>query len=359
MQPIDRLPGRAACIDGEEWLYFSGTAYLGVVQNEAFQGLVREGISRYGTHYGGSRLASVRPGIFEKAETAIARRTGAPAALIISSGMMAGQLALRALGTPGADYQFAPGLHPALWPESYRPFNGTFEAWSETIIRHISTLQHAPDTGNCLLLSNALDATFGRSYNFDWLKKLPPERPITAIIDDSHGLGITGKNGGGIYEELPVARGLEKLVISSLAKAFGIPGGVILGTRERLEQIKTHPFFGGASPASPAFLYAFVKGGEIYRAARAQLHQNIRHFHRLTKNTGLFQSIEKHPVFYTPQNELADFLADHHILISSFPYPTPSDPRITRVVLNALHTAEDIERLGALVQTFAKKKYRG
>jgi 8-amino-7-oxononanoate synthase len=352
MHSIEQLPGRTARIDGEEWLYFSGTAYLGIVHNKAFQELVREGAGRYGTHYGGSRLASIQLGIFEEAEATLARWTGAPAALIVTSGMLAGQLVLRTFGSPQADYHFAPGLHPALWPESYRPFSGSFQTWTKQVIRRLSSAPRFANGDPSLLLANALDATFGRSHDFGWLRELKVTHPTLLIADDSHGLGITGSHGGGIYSQLQAPSGVEVLVVSSLAKAFGIPGGVILGSRERIQQIKKHPFFGGASPASPAFLHALRHGGDLYREARAQLRRNIRHFRRLVSDTELFQSIENHPVFYTPENELPGFLAARKVLVSNFPYPSPSDERITRVVLNTLHTAADVERLGVLIRAF-------
>jgi 8-amino-7-oxononanoate synthase len=44
-------------------------------------------------------------------------------------------------------------------------------------------------------------------------------------------------------------------------------------------------------------------------------------------------------------------LLKHKILISSFSYPNPNDPAITRIILNALHTEWDID---ALVDTLKR-----
>ena len=113
MPLLHTLPGRTATIDGEEWLYASGTSYLGMVQDEAFRGLFLKGVDRYGLHYGGSRRAAIQIDIFEEAEEYLARLTGTQAALIVSSGTLAGQLAAYALRE--ADRQWiAPETHPAL-----------------------------------------------------------------------------------------------------------------------------------------------------------------------------------------------------------------------------------------------------
>ena len=52
---IDYLPNRTIHHDGREYLFFSGTAYLGIPQHPAFRQLLTDSIGRYGTTYGSSR----------------------------------------------------------------------------------------------------------------------------------------------------------------------------------------------------------------------------------------------------------------------------------------------------------------
>ena len=58
-----------------------------------------------------------------------------------------------------------------------------------------------------------------------------------------------------------------------------------------------------------------------------------------------FNFLPDYPVFNTNDTDLATFLLEHKILISSFAYPNPSSPPITRIILSALHTEGDIEAL--------------
>jgi 8-amino-7-oxononanoate synthase len=73
-------------------------------------------------------------------------------------------------------------------------------------------------------------------------------------------------------------------------------------------------------------------------------------------NLGLsnFKTLENYPVFYTPLNDLFDYLFANKIFISHFAYPKPNDPPITRVVLSALHEAEDIAFLTVKINDFSK-----
>ena len=62
-----------------------------------------------------------------------------------------------------------------------------------------------------------------------------------------------------------------------------------------------------------------------------------------------FQYFDHYPVFYTPENALAKAIEDQCI-ISSFPYPNPDSQPITRIIINSLHTTEDIDRLCSLLE---------
>jgi len=64
------------------------------------------------------------------------------------------------------------------------------------------------------------------------------------------------------------------------------------------------------------------------------------------------RKIDDYPLFYIPDQAIAAFLSSERVLISSFAYPTPADPTITRVVLNSGHHSTDINRLTFLLNTY-------
>lgn len=331
-------PGRTACVDGQEYLYFSGTAYLGIPAQPTFREYLLEGLNHYGSNYGGSRLSNPRFAVFEETEQQLAQLSGAAAALVVSSGTVAGQLVVRTLSHKHIFF-YAPGTHPALFQEaSYLP-NCSYEAWTNNCIQEINSSTDVQP----VILANSLDPLYAQSYNFDWLHQL--NCPALLVLDDSHGIGILGQNGGGIFTTLNVPEHIEVLVVASLGKAFGIPAGAILGTKKRIEQLKNSPFFGGASPAVPAYLHAFLQAQDLYPSLRQQLQERIQQFAAFAESSGRFRFLSNYPVFYTEKNELANQLKEANILLSSFPYPTKDSPLITRVILNALHTEADVKTL--------------
>lgn len=356
MQITNQIPGRTAFFKGEEWRYFSGTSYLGLSQNADFQNLIIEGVQRYGAHFGGSRLSNVRLQIFEEVESYLVNWTGAAAALTVSAGTLAGQLVVKILQNTGKFY-FAPGVHPALFGEGeYSTLR--FEDWTQFILEEAHRSKSP-----LILLSNTLDPLKARQFDFNWTQDLPKNIPITLVLDDSHGIGITGKHGAGIFSDLKTPDNVEFIVIASLGKALSIPGGVILGKPHFIQQIWQSPYFGGASPITPAYLSAFLQAKTLYENQRQILFRNIKLFSDSLKllnlePLNLFQTFHQYPVFYTPENALADFLQQHKVLISSFPYPTAQSERITRVVLNAAHTHEDVDILIQFLSDFYNNELR-
>ncbi len=353
---IDQLPNRFVPFAGRECLFFSGTSYLGMSQNPAFQALVTEEMMRYGTAFGSSRNGNLRLRIYEEAEATLARWTSAPDALTVSSGMMAGQVVMNYLrADPRTTFVYGPHAHPALWHEiTVATPTLPFTDW---VAQLPNQLAQAPDCPLVIAL-NAVDAGRSETYSFDWVTKLPANRPITLVVDDSHGLGVgsEGASRWGIWAELAklIPASVRLIVTASLAKAMGLPGGVILADPDRLSAIRQTSFFGGASPMAPAVLAAFLRAESLYAEAQTRLTRNVRLAESVLRPTGLFRQQPGYPVFYTEHNELYPHLLHHNIIVYSFAYPTPLDNPNTRLVVSAFHEPDDFERLGETLRFFEK-----
>ena len=214
----------------------------------------------------------------------------------------------------------------------------TFLAWSVQIIEQVSLVKNA----HAVIICNSVDALHLSNYSFGFVSQLPDNQQITLIIDDSHGLGITGKNGAGIFSKIKVSANVRLVVVSSLHKAMGLPGGVIFSDKSFIEEIRASAFFAACSPILPAYLHAFTQADEIYEKSRQKLLKNINLFIAEIKDLNLFFYQKNYPVFFTQQDDLYDFLLEKNIFIYSFAYPIRSGKPNTRIVLSAWHEAEDI-----------------
>ncbi len=320
-------------------LSFSGTAYLEIPANEKFRKLVFDGINLYGTNFGASRNNSDTPDIFEKAEAEAAKRSGAEDAIVVSSGYLAAQLVVQYY-LDGHKLIYAPDTHPALWIGKPNPPKEKFNEWIVKTVREVNNTDEP-----VFLITNSLNNLVPEIYKFDWLNQLRTEKKVTVLIDDSHGLGITGDNGEGIYSRLPELPHVEVIVIASMAKGLGIDAGLVLSKRKIADKLRSSPVYAGASPPSPANLYAYLNADEIYAEELEKLKFNIKFFNSLIDGRPGVTYVDDFPVYLIHESLPSGHLLANGIKISSFAYPDPKGKALNRVVLNSGHTEEDMKKL--------------
>ncbi|RYU93278.1 aminotransferase class I/II-fold pyridoxal phosphate-dependent enzyme [Emticicia agri] len=347
---IHQQPSNKIRLGDHDYHFFSGTSYLGMNQDIDFRELLIEGVYRYGMSFGSSRNGNLQLAVYEEAENKMAAWVGAEKALTLSSGMLAGQVVAQYFKTQNVHYFYAPQSHSANFhePTIQLPSIG-FQEWTKVIANQIKEA----NTAHSVIVCNSTDGLRATTYDFDWINDLPENQPITLIIDDSHGLGITGKNGAGIFQHISVKPNIRFIVVSSLHKAMGIPGGVVFSDAATIEILRHTAFFASCSPIAPAYLYAYVKASEIYQRNFERLLGNIEHFTtQLQSAKSLFSFQPAYPVFYTSQDALYDYLFRNDIFIYSFAYPIRTGKPNTRVVISAWHDTGQIDLLAMKCNEF-------
>lgn len=345
------VAGRTIRTAEGEKLFFSGTSYLGIPADPEMQDCVAQAMRRYGISYGTSRTSNFRLAIFEEFEQFIAQKTGYEAALSLSSGYLAGQLLIQHLLNQNPDLcvRYAPHTHPAVYfPPHPVPNDKDFETWKKEVIEEINA-----DSGKktWLLVTDAVDTLYGQVHDFAWLADIKKAEKVRVLIDDSHTFGVI--NGGlGISPALPAGLACQIVVMASLAKGSGIPAGCIFGTKKLVAELMENPFFRGSSPASPAHLYAYLQAQNLYERKNQRLMQNIQYFIEKVQALNLFTYTENYPVFYTKKQSLYEFLLQKNMVISHFSYPKSDGEKITRVILNGLHTSNDLDELIKALESF-------
>ena len=324
-------------VKGDSYLYFGGTAYLGIPQNEKFLQFYLRGVQKFGLNNGTSRSNNIQLGIYNEAEECAARRFGSEAALITSSGYLVAQLTIKKLAATGK-VRYAPATHPALWGSLEPNTIGSFADWSAKIVDEINISEKQ----NWVIITNSMNNLYPEVYDFSFIKKL--KKQITLIVDDSHGIGVNN-NGLGVFNTIPPCENVEVVVIASMAKGLGVDAGIVLGSSKIINQLKQTNEFLGASPPAAAGLFAFINAEEIYKSELIKLQQNINLFSNSLIESKEWHFINHFPVYFSKNADLSAKLAQKNILVSSFPYPDHDGPIINRIVLSSWHTKSDIEEL--------------
>lgn len=329
----------------QTYLFFGGTAYLGLSNQADFRDLHISGMYRYGINNGTSRNNNVQLAVYGQAEAYLAATYGVEEAILLSSGYLAAQLAIKNLSHLGKIY-YAPAAHPSLWLQDNPGVKGDFSSWAYSCVQEIN---NAPEEA-FVIVSNSLDNMLPSSYDFEIFKAVNPAKKLYFLVDDSHGINVISNARFSVDSARFQRSNWELIVVSSLAKGMGIDAGVVFGSRALMQAMRGHPIFTGASPASPAAAYALQHAEAIYKQAYISLQRNMKQLQAELPASCIYRA--DFPVYTFKEVALYDYLKKAGILISSFPYPLASDPLLNRVVINSAHTVADIARLQECLVTF-------
>ncbi|MEK6155508.1 pyridoxal phosphate-dependent aminotransferase family protein [Flavobacteriaceae bacterium 3-367] len=343
---IDAFPGRKISLNNRPYLYFGGTSYLGLQTDTTFQNILIRNIQKYGTNYGASRQSNIRFSIYEKAESYLAKLVQSEACLTLSSGYLAGQFICHHFNTKEYAFFYAPNAHSALYQSKIRPYT-TFTALNIAVREHLTSSKRSIP----VVLLDSIDFSGCNYPNFEGLRSLPLE-DIVLVVDDSHGIGVVGTDGGGVYPVLSGLNAKELMVCCSLGKGFGIQAGAVFGSGKRISKLRDTAFFGGASPPSPASMASLVEGHSLYPKKRKLLEAHIHLFLETLENSAQFNHMTQHPAFSYSNKKLTRHLEENYIVATSFNYPEQDASTMHRLVLSAAHTKKDVEYLVKVVNSY-------
>lgn len=321
-----------------EYIDFTGTAYLGLPNNAAFMDLIYKGIERYGINFGGSRLNNAVPEIYNQAEKYFASKLYCEDTLITSSGTLAGVLLAGYLKKNNYNIFISDDLHPALMCNfnTYTRFNNLSQVLHGIRAKEVNTQN--------VVLLNTINPVSLQTIDLDILSKFRNVHNTIFVFDDSHGIGVRGDENWGIAGYVK-QRGLKYIILSSLAKAFSLEGGVLAGEKIIINSIKKESLWGGASPPPPFYFYALISGEDVYQKQMMKLKQNIRYFIDNLKPENNLKYLDDYPVFINTGKSIYRSLINKGIRISAFRYPTKNDPLTERIVINANHSLRDLDLL--------------
>ncbi|ALM07446.1 8-amino-7-oxononanoate synthase [Sediminicola sp. YIK13] len=343
---IDEFPGREIKIGDQNYLYFGGTAYLGLQTDKRFQRILIRNIRKYGTNYGASRISNIRLSVYDQAENYLTKLVGSEACSTLSSGYLAGQFVSQYFNSSAYKVFYAPNSHPAL----HLSENNTSCTY-EDLKRELEVYLKQPSAGTPVVFLDAIDFT-GNSYpNFNGLKTMPLNK-IIVVADDSHGIGVVGDNGGGVFKTLLALGAREIIVCCSLGKGFGLQAGAVFGTRKRIQSMTETAFYGGASPATPATLATILDTGEILANKREKLNKRMLQFRKQLPENHNFSIMDGHPAISFANKEFTFYLEKNNIIVTNFPYPNEDSSTMSRIVLSSSHKKKDLSKLSHLIKKY-------
>ena len=342
-------------IDGRRLLGFAGNDYLGLAAHPALREALLDAARRWGVGATAAHLLGGHRAPHAELEAALADWTGREAALLFATGYMANIGVLDALLSRG-DICVQDRLNHASLLDGARLCGAVLRRYPHADA-DAAARQLTLRPGAAALLAS--DGVFSMDGDVAPLRALAAQAraaQATLLIDDAHGLGVSGPRGAGSV----AAAGLDArdvpVLIGTLGKALGTQGAFVAGPRALIEALaqfaRAHVYSTAPPPAVAAATLAALHLARQGEDLRARLAARIAQLRAGAAALGLHLLPSQTPIQPLLLGDARTALAWSHALEQAGLYvpairpPTvPAGQARLRIVLSAAHGAEHVARL--------------
>ncbi|MBP2452586.1 8-amino-7-oxononanoate synthase [Mycolicibacterium lutetiense] len=209
--------------------------YLGLSQHpDVLDGGI-EALRTWGAGAGGSRLVTGNTELHEEFEAALATFVGAESALVFSSGYTANLGAVVALSGPGS-LLVSDALTHASLVDACRLSRARVAVTPHLDVEAVDAALSSRAEERAVVLTESVFSTDGALAPLRELHAVCRRRGALLLVDEAHGLGVRGPGGQGLLYESGLAGAPDVVMTTTLSKALGSQGGVVLGP----EPIRAH-----------------------------------------------------------------------------------------------------------------------
>jgi len=251
--------------------------YLGLSQHpEVIEGGVAA-LRTWGSGSTGSRLVTGNTELHEEFESALADFVGADSALVFSSGYTANLGAVVSLSGPGSLVVSDAASHASL-VDACRLSRARVVVTPHCDVDAVEVALAGRDEERALVVTDSVFSTDGALAPVRRLHEVCRAHGALLLVDEAHGLGVRGTGGRGLLHELGLAGAPDVVMTTTLSKALGSQGGVVLGSvavRDHLiDSARPFIFDTGLAPASVGAALAALRvlGAQPWRAGAVLAH---------------------------------------------------------------------------------------
>jgi 8-amino-7-oxononanoate synthase len=231
-----RVPtGRALIVaGGRELVDFSSNDYLGLARHPALAAAMAQCAARSGAGSGASHLITGHGAEHDRLEEELAAFTRRERALLFSTGYMANLAVMTALAGRSERVLLDRLCHASLI-DGARLSGATLVRYAHADAREAERLLDADAAHTALLATDGVFSMDGDLAPLPELARCLRRRDLWLIVDDAHGLGVVGADGGGVLEHFGLGSDAVPILVGTLGKAFGSFGAFVAGSAELIE----------------------------------------------------------------------------------------------------------------------------
>ena len=220
-------------VNGKSVINFSSNDYLGLANHPEVVAAFKNAVDQYGVGSGSAHLICGHSRAHHALEEELAEFTGREKALLFSTGYMANVGVISALVGRG-DYVLEDRLNHASLLDGGLLSRAQFSRFKHADYADLQA-HMLNSAGRKLVVSDGVFSMDGDLADLPLLVELVDQYQAGLLIDDAHGFGVLGKNGGGIVEHFGLTQNQVPILMGTLGKAFGTFGAFVAGSDELIE----------------------------------------------------------------------------------------------------------------------------
>ncbi|MBS3952065.1 MAG: 8-amino-7-oxononanoate synthase [Methylomicrobium sp.] len=351
---LDSGQGVHLVLKGQPFINFCSNDYLGLASHPDIAKAFKQGIDRYGVGSGSAHLICGHSVAHHALEEELADFTGRSRALLFSTGYMANMGLISALVGPG-DTVLEDRLNHASLLDGGLLSGARFKRYAHADTEQLSRQLEA-SVGKALVVTDGLFSMDGDFAPLASLAKVTDKKNAWLMVDDAHGLGVIGANGGGVLEHYGLGQHEVPVLVGTLGKAFGTFGAFVAGSEALIETLiqksRTYIYTTATPPALAEATRASLKiiMAETWR--REKLKMLIERFQSGAGQIGLAIKPTESPIQPVligdshKASHVSRQLEQAGFLVSAIRPPTvPKGSARLRITFSALHEEQHIDQL--------------
>ena len=364
-QNVTAATGVNIVVAGRPMVMMSSNEYLGLARHPQVLAAARQALEQWGASACGSRLANGTRAYHIELEEALAAFLGVEACHVLAAGYLACACSLSSLVRRGDTLIVDPSIHSSLWDGALLS-GAKIERFAHNDMASLAeVLEHVDRQSAMAIAVDGVYSMEGHVAAMPRLCDLAEQYGAVVVVDDAHGLGILGRDGRGVCDELGVTKRVD-LIAGSFSKSLASTGGFVAGSRAMIEYLRSSSrqiiFSAAISPVSAASAQAALRVLQTEPEHRAKLWANHRYFCGILDSLGVdyWQSTTPAVPIVVGDKEKCYWMwkslweAGFFTVMSIAPGVPPGKDML-RVAMTALHTTEQLDRFGEALKVAMKK----